>query len=383
MAVHPEEPRTVLIALDEAEHSLYALRWAVRHLAHHAEDRVIVLSVHPQQDGANLGSVAPEVVGNLDSASDEASRILQETCASEATHEASCQVNVEAHVARGDARERILSWAERRGADVVVLGTRRLGQLGRAWVGSVSSRVAAEAPCSVLIVKKPPWQGPDEVHQPGARKILMGYDTSEGSFRACLWTLEHVCKAGDDVVIVNVQQPRFTLLPAVIPGIDAVRVGKSAVPTGDIIDGDGEEENATRASIQDLVKLAQDLQVHCEGRVVKGKDAGKQMVEEVEKERADLLVTASRGRGRMNRMLLGSVSSYCVHNSPSSVLVVRPNAQRPSILGREHRPHSVPVATGAGDDVAAERTELQAEALAGKAREDLPMRPPPPTPGEA
>eukprot|EP00850_Spirogloea_muscicola_P013315 SM000089S23871 [mRNA] locus=s89:483098:487966:- [translate_table: standard] len=53
MAVHPEEPRTVLIALDEAEHSLYALRWAVRHLAHHAEDRVIVLSVHPQQDGAS------------------------------------------------------------------------------------------------------------------------------------------------------------------------------------------------------------------------------------------------------------------------------------------------------------------------------------------
>ena len=38
---------------------------------------------------------------------------------------------------------------------------------------------------------------------------------------------------------------------------------------------------------------------------------------------ADVVVVGSRGRGAIRRALLGSVSSYVVHNAPCAVLVVR------------------------------------------------------------
>jgi nucleotide-binding universal stress UspA family protein len=39
---------------------------------------------------------------------------------------------------------------------------------------------------------------------------------------------------------------------------------------------------------------------------------------------ADLIVTGSRGRGRLARVVLGSVSSHLVHNAGCDVLVVHP-----------------------------------------------------------
>lgn len=42
---------------------------------------------------------------------------------------------------------------------------------------------------------------------------------------------------------------------------------------------------------------------------------------------ADLIVTGSRGRGRVERALLGSVSSELVHQAPCDALVVHPRAE--------------------------------------------------------
>src|SRR5581483_6018419 len=38
---------------------------------------------------------------------------------------------------------------------------------------------------------------------------------------------------------------------------------------------------------------------------------------------ADLLVVGSHGRSRLGELLLGSVSSFCVHHGPGPVVVVR------------------------------------------------------------
>ncbi|MDG6934563.1 MAG: universal stress protein, partial [Nitrososphaerota archaeon] len=47
----------------------------------------------------------------------------------------------------------IVDYAERQGADLIVLGTRGMGNLKRALLGSVSTGVATHAHCSVLIVR--------------------------------------------------------------------------------------------------------------------------------------------------------------------------------------------------------------------------------------
>ena len=51
----------------------------------------------------------------------------------------------------GIESDQIVSYAESIGADLIVVGNRRLGELRRLFLGSTSSRVIQLAPCDVLI----------------------------------------------------------------------------------------------------------------------------------------------------------------------------------------------------------------------------------------
>lgn len=55
----------------------------------------------------------------------------------------------------GDPGEEIVAAARRMDADLVVMGSRGLGGLGRAVLGSVASYVMRNAPCPILVVKEP------------------------------------------------------------------------------------------------------------------------------------------------------------------------------------------------------------------------------------
>jgi nucleotide-binding universal stress UspA family protein len=60
---------------------------------------------------------------------------------------------VERSVVLGQPAAEILTAAEEPGVDLVVIGARGLGLLGRLVLGSVSDRVVHHAPCPVLVVK--------------------------------------------------------------------------------------------------------------------------------------------------------------------------------------------------------------------------------------
>ena len=51
----------------------------------------------------------------------------------------------------GDPAEKIVAEATTGGYDVVVVGSRGHGALGRLFLGSVSTEVVARAPCPVLV----------------------------------------------------------------------------------------------------------------------------------------------------------------------------------------------------------------------------------------
>ncbi|HEU4585443.1 MAG TPA: universal stress protein [Gemmatimonadaceae bacterium] len=60
-----------------------------------------------------------------------------------------------AEVVFGDPAEEIVRAAERMQADMVVMGSRGMGKLGSAILGSVAGGVLRHAPCPVLVVKEP------------------------------------------------------------------------------------------------------------------------------------------------------------------------------------------------------------------------------------
>ena len=60
---------------------------------------------------------------------------------------------VQAHLKIGGPVEEIVALAEETGAGLILLGSRGLGGVGRALMGSVSEFVARHAHCPVLVVR--------------------------------------------------------------------------------------------------------------------------------------------------------------------------------------------------------------------------------------
>lgn len=60
----------------------------------------------------------------------------------------------EAHLRLGEADEEIVALAEEMDAGLIVMGSRGLGGLRRALMGSVSDSVVRHAHCPVLVVRK-------------------------------------------------------------------------------------------------------------------------------------------------------------------------------------------------------------------------------------
>jgi len=58
-------------------------------------------------------------------------------------------------LARGDAATEIIDYAKKQRVDLIVAGSRGLGQFKSLWVGSVSRKLVHYSDCSVLVVKQP------------------------------------------------------------------------------------------------------------------------------------------------------------------------------------------------------------------------------------
>ena len=79
----------------------------------------------------------------------EADEVLDQYEAMAASH----GIKIEAVIAEGEPGPAILSYAEKGGFDLIVMGSRGRGKITEAVLGSVSSKVLKEAKCPVVIVK--------------------------------------------------------------------------------------------------------------------------------------------------------------------------------------------------------------------------------------
>mmetsp|Transcript_2494 Transcript_2494/g.4684 ORF Transcript_2494/g.4684 Transcript_2494/m.4684 type:complete len:136 (-) Transcript_2494:665-1072(-) len=114
----------------------------------------------------------------------------------------------------------------------------------------------------------------------------------------------------------------FTTLPSDLPLDDEVM----AIGTGSLEAMQSEEKKKVKEGIvkgmEGLMKVAQEKGVNAEVKIVEGVPKVK-ICEFAEKLKTDVVIMASRGMGAMKRFFLGSNSDYCIHNCPSSVVIVR------------------------------------------------------------
>ncbi|XP_003558090.1 universal stress protein PHOS32 isoform X3 [Brachypodium distachyon] len=160
------EGRRILVAVDEGDESVHALRWCLANFAAPG-DTVVLLYVRPPPPtyslldaSAPLGYLfAEEATAAIDGYSREvAESVVQKArklCAlySREYGRANGGMKVEVKVSVGDARSVICEMVDELGADVLVMGSHGYGLFKRALLGSVSDYCVRNANRPVLIVK--------------------------------------------------------------------------------------------------------------------------------------------------------------------------------------------------------------------------------------
>ena len=147
-------PTRILLATDGSEEAEQALKTAVD-LADCTESELHVVTVAREYHPAHFE--VPETGRLLDEARRALEREAREVLDGQVKkiEEAGGTV-AEAHLRKGGHRDReIVRVGEEIGAGLIVMGSRGLGGLRRALMGSVSDSVVRHAHCPVLIVRPP------------------------------------------------------------------------------------------------------------------------------------------------------------------------------------------------------------------------------------
>ncbi|MBX7430537.1 universal stress protein [Mycobacterium sp. Y57] len=182
-------------------------------------------------------------------------------------------------------------------AEMVVVGRRGLGKLGRLVLGSVSAGMTQHAHCPVAVIH-------DEdplIPHPSEAPVVVGIDGSPASELATAVAFDEASRRGVDLVAVHTWSDAGYELPdqgwsEVQPEEDMLLAERLA----------GWQERYPDVTVQ---------------RVVRRDQPAHRLLEEAEK--AQLLVVGSHGRGGFAGMLLGSVGSQVVQSARSPVIVAR------------------------------------------------------------
>lgn len=184
-----------------------------------------------------------------------------------------------------------------RNAQMVVVGSRGMGGIGRVVLGSVSSGLVHHAHCPVAIVHE------SEAHEPDRTSpVLLGIDGSSASEAATELAFDEASRRGVDLVALHAWSD----------------VGVFPILGMDWHQYEDEGHQVLAERLAGWQERYPDVQVR--RRVVCDQPA-RWLLDE--SEHAQLVVVGSRGRGGFKGMLLGSVSTAVAQGAKAPVLVVR------------------------------------------------------------
>ncbi|KAG9135682.1 hypothetical protein Leryth_002415 [Lithospermum erythrorhizon] len=159
-------------------------------------------------------------------------------------------------------------------------------------------------------------------HGASKMKIVVAIDESDESFYVLKWVLEKFFRhsttsstpemAQDhhlSILHVMHRYPQYVFpgAPAVIPAVSTANRG---------------QKESAAALVSQAVAICQEKKVVAETIILEG-DAKESICQATEDMHVDLLVVGSRGRGKIKRAFLGSVSDYCAHHANCPVVIVK------------------------------------------------------------
>ena len=237
----------------------------------------------------------------------------------------SWRTSVEQKEASGPASGALLAAVGDVGADLVVVGFRGTSSLWeRFFLGSVSREVVHTAPVPVLVVKPrldDAGQSQDSGSAAKRLRALAAYDVSEVADPMSALLGQFTWPQDAEGWVMTVVRPMFPFdLPDWIknqprdPDIAAMATAWEQEHVQNV-------QAARRELEQFRAKLPPCFSKH-EVLVLEGRPP-EQIVAQLRAQDVDLAVMGSRGRGRVERLFVGSTTEQVLASAPCSVLIVR------------------------------------------------------------
>ena len=291
----------ILCAIDGSRHSQWALDW-LPHVC--SPDDSSLLFVHavdmtrfkslPKLDRKTRSAL----VNLLDCSLEGAARLLEWA---ELKAPASYG-SVRAKLLRGRPAEAVARSAKREQADLLVIGSRGVTEFQPMLLGSVSRTLLMQAPCPVLLVKKP---------ASALKRVVLGADGSIESWEAVAWLRGLPEEIRPAVTVASVIPP----LP-----LESLRVPSRALAVSNQVKG------VLRLEAQKLAaRVAGTLRNagFSAKEIVLAGPPGAELVTLAGREQANLIVVGSRSGRSAHEYFMGSVADTVVKHAPCSVLVHR------------------------------------------------------------
>ena len=307
--------RSILVPLDGSELAEQALPAALNVARHHGAALHVVRVYVP------IAGVYGEHAVPYDEALDrELMRRAQDYLDHVVARLASgASIQATAALREGSIADTITRHATAVGADLLVMTTQGRGPLGRFWLGSVSDELVRQAGMPILFVR--PRQGePDFAPEPAVRRVLVPLDGS----RLSELILDPVLDLWDP------GRTEYTLLQIVRPTAE-LNYG----PAGGSVTGLQEalqhlrelEQQGLKGAHDYLEALAARLRArsfNVKTRVVADEQTANAILDDAAAHAADLIALATRGRGGLKRLMVGSVADKVLRGADLAVLVYRP-----------------------------------------------------------
>ena len=236
-----------------------------------------------------LGLVAVHVVENGAEPREAAAgrRLAEQAAEAYVSHPSASRIEF------GDPVRSLVTVVDEESAEMLVVGSRGMGPLRGALLGSVSMGVMASAPCPVVVVSRAAaLQGPRRgvEHEPG-HSIVCGVDGSEDSLAGASLASDLATRLELRLVLAHVTQA-----------------------------GDDGSSALHRAAATVSHRCAAEV------RLEQG-DPAARLDALAEQESAELIVVGSRGAGRVRSALVGSVAARLAATGRVPVVVLSPHVR--------------------------------------------------------
>ena len=212
------------------------------------------------------------------------------------------------HTRPGSAVDAILAEAERAGTDVIVMGWRGQGAVGRLLCGSVSRGVVRGAGCAVLVVRR-------AAHD--VRRVVLGFDGSAHARRAVALVARLGAPRGGRVTLLSAaasvpDTPSHVLAPRALRAEVAAR--RREIVT--------EQLERARRTLERPARTLEAAGWKVDREVTTGAPLD-DLLAAVRAEHARLLVVGARGRSPLEKLMVGSVAEGALDRSPVPILITR------------------------------------------------------------